>query len=145
MRLSSFYLLILSILVGGCSEATPNYNPYSTCKKIPKPNWIDDSFVGISRITASGSKTEQKLIAIKRAIAILLTTKGIAQGTSTISVEKELTTKNQNEFYTKNFQQNSNLNIKFKNIAYDIKITDIWKDPCTQELYVKIVENRGEK
>lgn len=137
LRQSSCLLLII-FLVSGCSQDRPTY--IKSCKNIEKPKWLNDEYVGISRITASSSKTEQKQIAIKRAIATLLMTKGNSKGNSIVSMQRELTTSNKDEFFAKRFKENSSIKINFKNINYDIKISDIWEDPCTKEIYVNIKE-----
>ena len=128
------------IFISGCNSNSTTYNTFNSNKKILKPSWINDSFVGVARITASGNKTEQKQIAIKRAIAILLITKGTSQGNSNIFVQKELSKRNNIENFYKYFSQNSTIRINFKNINYNIKVTNIWQDPYTKELYVKIEE-----
>ena len=142
-RLNDFLLIFVFILFmfDGCSQTTPTSGyVYNRCKNIKKPSWLNDDFVGISRITASGDKTEQKFIAIQRAISLLLVTKGILQGVSLVSVKKDLNKINQKEFYNKKFKENSSIKIKFKYIDYDIKVVNMWEDPCTKEIYVRIKE-----
>lgn len=137
LKLSNCLYLVL-ILLSGCSQSTVTYT--ANCKNIVKPTWLSDEYVGISRITASSSKTEQKQIALQRAIAILLMTKGNSKGSSIVSVQRELKTLNQKELYAKRFKENSSIKINFKDINYDIKIVNIWEDPCSKEIYVKIEE-----
>lgn len=133
--------VIILFVFNGCSLTTPTSKyGYNRCKNIKKPFWLNDDFVGVSRITASGDKTEQKFIAIQRAISLLLATKGVSQGVSLVSVKKDLNKINQKEFYNKKFKENSSIKIKFKDIDYDIKVVNIWEDPCTKEMYVRIEE-----
>ena len=130
-----------SFILGGCINTTNQGGSYNdSCKNMQVPKWIDDEFVGISRITASSNKTEQKQIAFQRAISLLLMTKGTSQGNSLISVQRELNTSNKKELYSKSFKENSSLKIKFKEINYDVKITNLWQDACTKEIYIKIKE-----
>jgi len=139
--------VLISVLTGlfflvfsGCSTNTvTEKNSYNNpCKKTVKPKWVDDEYVGVSRITASSSKSAQKKIALQRAITVLLMTKGNSRGTSIVSVQKEFKSSNQKEFYTKSFQENSLIQMNFKDIKYDIKIVNMWVDPCTKEIYIKI-------
>jgi len=134
LKLSSLFLILF--ILSGCNKTRPTY--VNKCHNITKPSWLNDQYVGISRITASGNKSEQKQIALKRAIATLLMTKGRSQGSSVVSVQKELASKNQNEFYTKRFKENGVVKITFKDIDYDINIVSMWEDPCSKEIYVKI-------
>jgi len=67
-------------------------------------------------------------------------TKGNSQGSSLVSVRRELNSVNQKEMYSKNFKENSSMIIKFKDINYDVKITNMWQDPCTKEIYINIKE-----
>lgn len=128
-----------SLILSGCSSNTTIQNP---CSKIVMPKWTNDDYVGVSRITASSSKTDQKKIALQRALSLLLMKKGTSQGKTIVSINNELHKLNQKEFYSKNFKQNSSVKITFQDINYDIKITDTWQDPCTNEMYVKIKENK---
>jgi len=67
MKVLAFFVFLL--FLSGCSQTTADYEyGDSRCKNIQKPTWLNDEYVGVSRITASGSKTEQKRIATKRAI-----------------------------------------------------------------------------
>ena len=139
--LLSFFIGFIILILGGCSntivQETKAHNP---CKKINFPKWVDDEFVGVSRITASSSRTEQKQIAFQRAIALLVMTKGNSQGSSLVSLSRELNSVNQKEMYSKNFKENSSMKITFKDINYDVKITNMWQDPCTKEIYINIKE-----
>ena len=136
-----FIMVSISIVMGGCRSTTSPENSYvNPCQKILSPDWLDDEFVGVSRITASSNKTLQKKIAFKRAIALLVMSKGNSQGSSFISVQRELNSVNQKEIYTKIFKENSSMKVIFKDINYDVKITNIWKDPCTKEIHIKIKE-----
>jgi len=135
-----FLIAGISLIIGGCSSTTQENTYINPCKKVTAPSWLDDEFVGVSRITASSSKTLQKQIAFKRAIAFLVMSKGNAQGSSLISVQRELNSVNQNEIYAKSFKQQSSMKVRFKDINYDVKITNIWKDPCTKEIHIKIKE-----
>ena len=129
----------LALSMNGCSETQPKPSVH-TCPGVQYPGWIDDSYVGVSRITASGNRSDQRKIALQRAIVDLLMTKGNVTGSSVISMEKNLTVKNEDETLRKHFQENSVMNVTYKALQYDIKVTDIWRDPCTKELYVKIEE-----
>ena len=140
-RIVSILLFLLFYLgMSGCSETQP-LPKASSCPTIQLPDWIDDSYVGISRITASGNKNDQKKIALQRAIADLLMTKGSATGHSTIALDKNLFVTNEDETLRKRFTQNSVMNVSYEKLHYSIKVTDIWRNPCTKELYVKIEEN----
>ena len=140
LQLTSLGLIVL--IMSGCASSIATYEEryLVECKETIKPKWLSDEYVGVSRITASSDKTEQKKIAIQRAIATLLMTKGTSKGDSTISVQREVKTANQQELYTKSFKENSSIQVKFKDIDYDVKITNIWEDPCTKEIYIKIKE-----
>ncbi len=140
LKLSSLVLTIL--ICSGCtSTPTTTKNSYiNQDKNIVKPKWLDDEFVGVSKITASGNKSKQKQIALQRAITFLLMSKGSSQGSLNLSVEKELNLANEKEHLTKRFHQNSRMNVTFKDITYDISIVDTWEDPYTKEIYVKIKE-----
>ena len=105
-----------------------------------KPTWINDTFVGMSRITASGNKSEQKIIALQRAIAPLLMSKGVASGSAILSAKKALHVEHQDEILTKNFNEDIDMKVTFESLSYDIKVTDIYEDPCTKFLYIKIEE-----
>ena len=129
----------LSLFMNGCSDTQPEPSVHR-CPGVQSPGWIDDSFVGISRVTASGNRNDQRKIALQRAIVDLLMTKGNVTGSAVISMEKNLSVKNEDETLRKRFQENSVMNVTYEAMQYDIKVTDIWRDPCTKELYVKIEE-----
>ncbi len=131
----------LSLSINGCSNKTEQKASAQTCPGVQPPDWVNDSFVGISRVTASGNRSDQRKIALQRAIVDLLMTKGNVTGSAVISMEKNLSVKNEDEILRKHFQENSVMNVTYKAMKYDIKVTDIWRDPCTKELYVKIEEN----
>ncbi len=136
-----FILSFISLIMGaGCSSTTQENTYINPCKKILTPSWLNDEFVGVSRITASSNKTLQKQIAFKRAIAFLLMSKGNSQGSSFISIQRELNSINEKEIYSKRFKENSSMKIIFKDIKYDVKITNMWQDPCTKEIHIKIKE-----
>ncbi len=124
----------------GCGEKAPKPSYGGRCQNVKEPAWIYDSYVGVARMTASGSKNDQKRIALERAIADLLMTKGVARGESVMNVQKALSVHNDNEEFNKHFNVDTEMNIVYKELQYDIKVTDIWRDPCTDELYVKIEE-----
>jgi len=136
-------LLILSILISGCAKDEMDINRsatfYNECKA-KKPSWVYDDFVGISKITASGNKSEQKEIALKRAIALMLLTKGRADGSSEIYIKREWKRYNENELYIKKFKESGLIKIDLIDRNFDVKITNMWEDPCTNELYLKIEE-----
>lgn len=136
--------IVLTAVLGftGCGQMiTPANNTYvNPCKTVTTPQWTYDGFVGMSRITASGNKIQQRKIALQRAISMLLMTKGSANGRGEMEVTKEFQKQNQNETLSKRFTQNSNFAIEFDSIKYDIKISKIWENPCTHEIYVKIEE-----
>ena len=137
-----FFTNLLIIFVG-CSSVSNNTPPQvyiNPCKTLEMPKWIYNGFVGVSRITASGNKTKQRNIAIQRALSSLLMSKGSANGKTIIDVNKELKTENNNEKLVKSFRENSNFNITFQNIKYEIVISNIWLNPCTKEIYVQIKE-----
>jgi len=139
-RIASILLLaILFFWMSGCSETQP-VPVAQGCRNVQPPAWIDDSLVGISRVTASGNRNDQKKIALQRAIADLLITKGTVTGSSVISLEKNLSVVNKNETLRKHFEENSVMNVTYERTSYDIRVTNIWRDPCTKELYVKIEE-----
>lgn len=125
---------------GGCSAPEPATAPLSCRQQHPLPAWTDESYVGSSRITASGSGSDQRRIAMERAIAELLMSKGRAQGDSVVAVEKALRTSGSKESYSKNFTENGTMRIEYEAIEYDIRIKRIWRDPCTRELYVQVEE-----
>jgi len=133
-------LFALSLIwMGGCSETQPAPAAHS-CRDVQPPGWINDSLVGVSRVTASGNKNDQRKIALQRAIADLLITKGTVTGSSIISLEKNLSVVNKDETLRKHFEENSVMNVTYERMSYDIRVTNIWRDPCTKELYVKIEE-----
>ncbi len=138
--ISALLLVLLSLAIHGCIETEPKPTRQS-CQDTPPPEWINDSLVGVSRVTASGNRNDQRKIALQRAIVDLLMTKGSVAGNSVISMEKNLYIKNKDETLHKHFQENSTMNVSYKQVHYDIKVTDIWRDPCSKELYVKIEEN----
>ncbi len=131
--------LVIVTGMSGCKDDPSPRNNTAGCHAEP-PKWIYDAYVGVSRMTASGSMNDQKRIALERAIADLLMTKGVAQGESVMNVQKNLSVHNNNETFQKHFNVDSEMNIVYKKIQYDIKVTDIWRNPCTEELYVKIEE-----
>lgn len=141
-HIASSIILTATLSLTGCGQLiTPSNNSYmNPCKTVTVPEWTYDGFVGMSRITASGNKIQQRKIALQRAISMLLMTKGSAQGKGEMEVTKEFQKQNNNETLTKRFSQNSNFAIEFDNIKYDIKIAKIWENPCTHEIYVKIEE-----
>jgi len=127
-------------LLAGCS-GTAEPAPEQTCRQQhPLPAWTDESFVGSSRITASGSKSDQRRIALERAMAELLMSKGRAEGDSVVAVEKALHSSGSEESYTKNFTENGTMRIEYRAVDYSICIKRIWRDPCTRELYVQVEE-----
>jgi len=133
-------LFALSLMwLGGCSETQPA-PAVRSCRDVQPPSWINDSLVGVSRVTASGNRNDQRKIALQRAIADLLITKGTVTGSSIISLEKNLSVVNKDETLRKHFEENSVMNVTYERTSYDIKVTNIWRDPCTKELYVKIEE-----
>lgn len=124
----------------GCSTPEPAPVQLTCRQQHPLPAWTDESFVGSSRITASGSGSDQRRIALERAIAELLMSKGRAEGDSVVAVEKALRSSGSQESYTKNFTENGTMRIAYEAIDYDIRIKRIWRDPCTRELYVQVEE-----
>ena len=139
-RIASILLLtLLSLWVGGCSDTQPK--PSVKACSADAPEWVYDSFVGSSRITASGNRSDQRKIALQRAIAELLITKGSVSGSSVIAMEKNLSVRNEDEILRKHFDENSVMSVTYEEMHYDIKVTDLWRNPCTDELYVKIKEN----
>ena len=133
-----------ALLLGlaGCSGNAPEPKAAGTgrCADIQEPGWIYDPYVGVARMTASGNRNDQKRIALERAIADLLMTKGVARGTSVMNATKDLSVHNDKERFVKHFNADTEMKIVYKQIAYDIRVTDIWRNPCTDELYVKIEE-----
>ncbi len=144
MRLPSALpaLICLMIAIGfaGCKEDKPAPSGYGVCKDVKEPAWIYDPYVGVARMTASGNRNDQKRIALERAIADLLMTKGVARGESVMNVQKALSVDNDKEKFRKRFNVDSEMKVVYKRLEYDIRITDIWHNPCTDELYVKIEE-----
>jgi hypothetical protein len=139
-RIASILLFVLfSFWISGCGEKQP-VPVTRPCKNVQPPKWINDPFVGVSRITASGNKNDQRKIALQRAIVDLLMTKGNASGSSIVSMEKNLVVENKDERLQKHFQENSEMSVTYEKLHYNIRVTDIWRDPCTKELYVKIEE-----
>lgn len=107
-----------------------------------KPSWINDtkSTIGVCGFIPSENLSIQKEIAIKRAISSLVIKKGISSGDITVKSNKLYTFKGKSEKLVKLTYQNSNIDFWFNNIIYNVKITDMWKDPQTKELYIKIEE-----
>lgn len=141
--ISNSILLAAILSFTGCSQsASPgNQNAYmNPCKTVTVPQWTYDGFVGMSRITASGNKAQQRRIALQRAISVLLMTKGSANGKGMMEVNREFSKQNKNETLSKRFSENSTFAVQFENIKYDIRIVKIWEHPCTHEIYVKIEE-----
>jgi len=126
--------------VAGCAPKADRTTAANPCRNVERPGWIDDAYVGVARMTASGNRNDQKRIALERAIADLLMTKGVARGESVMSVQKDLSVHNDRERFRKHFNVNTEMNIVYRQMKYDIRITDIWRDPCTDELYVRIEE-----
>lgn len=138
-------LIILTAVLGftGCGQpaAPGNQTAYmNPCKTVTVPQWTYDGFVGMSRITASGDKAQQRRIALQRAISVLLMTKGSANGKGMMEVNREFNKQNQNENLSKRFSENSSFAVEFEHIKYNIRIVKIWEHPCTHEIYVKIEE-----
>ncbi len=135
------FICISWLFLGGCSSSTiQENNLINLCKTQIMPKWTKNDFVGVSRITASSSKSEQKQIALQRAIALLVMTKGHSEGDSFISLQKELKSFNKKELYLKSFKENSSIKLMFRKMEYNIKIENMWQDECTKEIYVSIKE-----
>ena len=130
----------ISLWMSGCSQTQP-VQVSQSCRDFQPPKWVNDPLVGVSRVTASGNRNDQRKIALQRVIADLLITKGTVTGSSVISMEKNFTVTNKDETLRKRFDENSVMNVTYEQMHYDIKVTAIWRDPCTKELYVKIEEN----
>lgn len=106
-----------------------------------KPLWTNDAYVGSARISASGRSSDQKIIALKRAISVYLITKGSGSGEAEVNAEKIAIKNGSIENISKHFSQNYKVKFSFKNQNYNLKISNIWQDPITKELFVKVKEN----
>ena len=138
--LSALMCCMIAAGIAGCKEEKPAPAGYGACRDIKEPGWIYDPYVGVARMTASGNRNDQKRIALERAIADLLMTKGVARGESVMNVQKALSVDNDKEKFRKRFNVDSEMKVVYKQLEYDIRIADIWHNPCTDELYVKIEE-----
>lgn len=136
---STLLLGSLQFWMNGCSEVGPSPE-VDPCQKKQLPVWVNDPYVGVSRITASGLKSDQRKIALQRAIGEMLMHKGSATGSSEIAIEKEHILADDSETLHKRLTQRTDMIITHEKRRYSVNVTDIWRDPCTQELYVKIKE-----
>lgn len=107
-----------------------------------KPTWVNNpkSIIGVCGFIPSENISTQKTIAIKKAIAQLIIKKGLASGDVNVKLNSIYTFSDKNEKLNKLTRQNSNIDFWFKNIKYEIKVVDMWKDLQTKELYVRIEE-----
>jgi hypothetical protein len=114
----------------------------SSCALNSKPDWITDpnAIVGFSGFIPSQNYSIKKDIALKKAIHSLMLKKGKATGSILIKSNKNYLKINNQENYEKNVKQNSTISFKFKDVAYNVKITGIYIDKITQDVYVRIEE-----
>lgn len=126
--------LAVGVLFGGCGA---DKQPSAT---IQAPGWTRGPYVGIARKTASGSKNEQRMLALQRAIAELLISSGEATGQSVVSVAQSLQIQDTTESYTDDYQQHATIKATFKNKTYDIEQVNWWENSRTGEYYVQIKE-----
>lgn len=123
-------------MIVGCS------NPDIPQETTSKPSWLLGQLVGSARITASGNISEQRQLALQRAIAELLMLKGEVKGETLAVIKKNLKQSNSSGSHYTNYKSNTSLSIEYKNRPYNIKITDIYEDPKTGEIFIKIEEIR---
>ncbi|MEA2018230.1 MAG: hypothetical protein U9N59_07265 [Campylobacterota bacterium] len=129
-KVLSVYLITLFLI--GCSNNQSQI----------KPSWINspNSNIGVCGFIPSENFAKQKNIALKKAINSLMIKKGYASGTIDVKSTSTHTQINTQESLNKQFIQDSIIKFTFENIKYNIKITDIYKDEDTKEVYVRIEE-----
>lgn len=127
-------LALFSLLVG-CATSSPQ-----TIQSPTKPTWLYDQLVGSAKITASGDKNEQRRVALERAIAELLMLKGEAKGESIAQVQKNLKQSNTQDSHYTNYKSDTQIAIEYKSRPYSVKIVEIYEDPRSEEIFIKIEE-----
>lgn len=131
-KLTKVFAALLAVLMfAACAPKNPK----------TEPDWIVyGDYVGHARQTASKNLTEQKMLAIDRALKLLLRRALQLGGDGYISSDMQHAQSGSSEELYEVTQVKIDGEVKVLPRAVKIRVKNVWRNPRSKELYVQIEE-----